>query len=246
MQRFQGKTALITGAGSGIGLATARRLRGEGCHVVAGILDESQRPALGDIDGEVLDVRDPDQWDRALRYVGERHGGLDVLVNAAGICPLATAEETTDQIWRDVMSVNLDGTFQGCRRAIPLLRERGGGAIVNVSSINGIRGNRSMVAYSATKGGIIAMTMALALDHVDDGIRVNCVCPATVDTEMVHQMLNQAANVDEARAAITGKHPIGRMAQPEELAAVIAFLASDDASFMTGLTIPVDGGRSIR
>jgi len=246
MQRFQGKVALVTGAGSGIGLATARRLREEGCAVVAGIVDEDQRAALGDLDGEVLDVRNAEHWDRAIAYAHERHGGLDILVNSAGICPQATAEETTPELWRDVLGVNLEGGFLGCQRAIPAMRERGGGAIVNIASINAIRGNTGMVAYAASKGGVMAMTMALALDHVGDGIRVNCVCPATIDTAMVSDMLAGAADPAAARTAIVAKHPIGRMAQPEEVAAVAVFLASDDASFMTGLALPVDGGRSIR
>ena len=119
-------------------------------------------------------------------------------------------------------------------------------AIVNLASINGIRGNNRLVAYAATKGGVVAMTMSLALDHVAENIRVNCVCPATIETDMVRQMLAEAPDLEAATRSITAKHPIGRMAQPEEVASTIAFLASSDASFMTGLAIPVDGGRSIR
>ncbi|HUU73984.1 MAG TPA: SDR family NAD(P)-dependent oxidoreductase [Burkholderiales bacterium] len=246
MKRFKGKVALVTGAGGGIGLATAKRIAEEGGTVVAGLLDESQRAAIGTLDGVVLDVRSEQAWDAAMDYVAGKYGGLDVLVNNAGISPQATAEETSWEMWDDVMAVNLKGTFIGCKKAIPLMRKRGGGAIVNLASINAIRGNTRLVAYAATKGAVLAMTMSLALDHVSENIRVNCVCPATIETDMVRQMLSEAADLEAATRGITAKHPIGRMAQPEEVASTIAFLASGDASFMTGLAIPVDGGRSIR
>ena len=244
--RFEDKAALVTGAGSGIGLATARRLADEGAAVVAGIFQESQRPALGDLEGIVLDVRDEAAWDAAMTHMRARHGGLDVLVNNAGITRVATAEETDRELWDEVIGVNLEGVFLGCKKAIPLLRRRGGGAIVNVASINGIRGNTRLVAYAASKGGVVAMTMSLALDHIADNIRVNCVCPATIDTDMVREMLEQADDRDLALETLIAKHPIGRIAQPEEVAAVIAHLASSDASFLTGLAIPVDGGRTVR
>ncbi|UCD70334.1 MAG: SDR family oxidoreductase [Betaproteobacteria bacterium] len=244
--RFKGKVVLVTGAGSGIGLATVKRITEEGGTVVAGILDESQRSAISGFDCVLLDVRSENAWDDALDHIGETHGGLDILVNNAGISPQATAEETTWEMWDEVMSVNLKGTFIGCKKAIPLFRKRAGGAIVNLASINAIRGNNRLVAYAATKGGVLAMTMSLALDHVGENIRVNCVCPATIETGMVRQMLAEAPDIEAATGNIVAKHPIGRMAQAEEVASVIAFLASDDASFMTGLAIPVDGGRSIR
>ncbi len=144
------------------------------------------------------------------------------------------------------MAVNLRGSFLGCQKSIPLMRSRGGGAIVNLASINGIRGNRRLVAYAATKGAIISMTMSLALDHAQDNIRVNCICPATIDTEMARGMMAEAPDPALVEKLMIEKHPIGRIARPEEVAATIAFLASEDASFMTGLAIPVDGGRSIR
>mgnify|MGYP001354187232 CR=1 FL=1 len=246
MKRFQRKVALVTGTGSGIGLATARRIVEEGGTAVAGILDESQRAAIGGIDGVVLDVHSEAAWDAAMGYIVRKYGGLDVLVNNAGIGPTATAEETSWEMWDEVMAVNLKGTFMGCKKAIPLMRKRGGGAIVNLASINAIRGNTRLVAYAATKGGVMAMTMSLALDHIGENIRVNCVCPATIETPMVREMLDRAPDLDAATRGIIAKHSIGRMAQPEEVASTIAFLASADASFMTGLAIPVDGGRSIR
>ena len=246
MKRFEGKVVLVTGAGGGIGLATIKRIAQEGGTTVAGILNESQRSVIEEFDGVILDVRSEQGWDDALAHVEQMHGGLDVLVNNAGISPTGTAEETSWELWDEVMAINLKGTFLGCKKAIPLIRKRGGGAIVNLASINAIRGNNRLVAYAATKGGVLAMTMSLALDHIGENIRVNCVCPATIDTDMVRQMVEETGNVDAATRSVIAKHPIGRMAQPEEVASTIAFLASSDASFMTGLAIPVDGGRSIR
>lgn len=246
MKRFDGKVVLVTGAGGGIGLATVKRFAQEGGTVVAGILDASQRPAIKGYDSVLLDVRSEQAWDEALAHVSKNHGGLDVLVNNAGISPTGTAEETSWELWDEVMAINLRGTFMGCKKAIPLIRTRGGGAIVNLASINAIRGNNRLVAYAATKGGVLAMTMSLALDHIGEHIRVNCVCPATIDTDMARGMMRETGNAEAAMQSIIAKHPIGRMAQPEEVASTIAFLASSDASFMTGLAIPVDGGRSIR
>ena len=246
MRRFEGRVALVTGAGSGIGLATARRLAEEGATVVAALEAEGQRAATAGLEAALLDVRDEADWQRVVADVAARHGRLDVLVNNAGVHFHGTAEETGRADWDRIMAVNLYGTFLGCRAAIPELRRGGGGAIVNLASINSIRGNSRMVAYSASKGGVMALTMALALDHSADSIRVNCVCPGSIDTAMVRGLFETAHDPEALRQAMLAKHPIGRMARPEEVAAVIAFLASDDASFMTGLAVPVDGGRSIR
>ena len=246
MKRFKGKVALVTGAGTGIGLATAKRLKEEGAIVVCGVQDEGQRKAVSSMDSVVLDVSREEAWDAAMAHVVKAHGGLDVLVNNAGVGDVGTAEKTDRALWDKVMNVNLWGPFLGCKKAIPLMRARGGGAIVNLASINAIRGNNNMIAYAASKGGVLAMTMSLAMDHARDNIRVNCVCPATIDTPMVQFQVNQAPDRAAALAAMNAKHPIGRIAQPEEVASAIAFLASSDASFMTGLAIPVDGARSIR
>ena len=246
LNRFKDKVILITGAGSGIGLATAERIAQEGGHVIAAIFEESQAAAVSRFQSFRLDVREEAQWDEVFEAISKEHGGIDVLVNCAGISPTGTAEETTQKLWDDVMAINLRGSFLGCKKAIPSMRNRGGGAIVNVSSINGIRGNHRLVAYAATKGAIVSMTMSLALDHTVDKIRVNCVCPATIDTNMARGMLAEAKDVALAEKMIIAKHPLGRMARPEEVASTIAFLACEDASFMTGLAIPVDGGRSVR
>ena len=244
--RFKNKVVLITGAGQGIGLATAKRMASEGATIIAGILDDAQADAVKAYEAIKLDVRHEESWIAAMDSLMMSHGGLDELINNAGISPQATAEETTPEFWDEVMAINLRGSFLGCQKAIPVMRNRGGGAIVNIASINGIRGNRRLVAYAATKGAIVSMTMSLALDHSQDNIRVNCVCPATIDTAMPRGMVAEAPDPALLQRQMIEKHPIGRIGQPEEVASTIAFLASEDASFMTGLAIPVDGGRSIR
>jgi NAD(P)-dependent dehydrogenase (short-subunit alcohol dehydrogenase family) len=246
IERLQDKVALVTGAGSGIGLATARRLAAEGAIVVAAILDESQRSAVAGLDTQLLDVRQEADWDRVMGHVVSVHGGLDVLVNNAGVHRLGTAEATTREIWDAVMEVNLFGTFLGCKKAIPLLRRRGGGAIVNLSSIAGHRGVPGQIAYATTKGAILTLTLALAIDHVGDGIRVNCVCPGATETPIIDQIVASGPDQKTFRADIAARAPMGRMATPKEIAAAIAYLASDDASYTTGIALPVDGGRSGR
>jgi NAD(P)-dependent dehydrogenase (short-subunit alcohol dehydrogenase family) len=246
MNRFAEKVVLVTGASSGIGLATVERIRAEGGTVVAAVRQEPGSPALDAGETVRLDVTDEAGWDDAVAEVLRRHGRLDVLVNNAGARGSGGVEETSLALWRELIDVNLTSVFLGCRAAVPAIRASGGGAIVVVGSITGIRGTERMVAYSASKSGLVAMTASLALDLAPDNIRVNGVAPAAIDTRMVRSMLDEAASQDEAMQRLAAKHPIGRIGRPEEVASVIAFLASADAAFMTGLTIPVDGGRSIR
>ncbi len=180
--RFNDKVALVTGAGSGIGLATVRRLASENATVVAAILDEAQRGEVADLDVVILDVRSEDMWDRVITHLKDTYGGLDILVNNAGINRRGTAERTSYELWSEVMDINAWGTVLGCKKAIPLMRERGDGAIVNLSSINALSGSPNMLAYGASKGAIKTITMTLALEHVTENIRVNCVCPGAVAT----------------------------------------------------------------
>jgi meso-butanediol dehydrogenase/(S,S)-butanediol dehydrogenase/diacetyl reductase len=246
---LSGRIALVTGAASGIGRATAERLAREGVKVVAGVADEGQRADLASsvptFDALVLDVRSEDAWGRAVARIEERHGGLDILVNNAGIHRLASALETTRDIWDEVMEVNLWGTFLGCKAAIPAMRRRGRGAIVNLSSVNAIEGMPGMLAYAVSKGGIRTMTMAIAMEHVGDGIRVNCVCPGPIRTPITEGLATRAPNPEAMWMAMAARQPMHRVGEPEEVAAAITFLASDDASFMTGLSVPVTGGRGI-
>lgn len=245
MKRFANKVVLVTGASTGIGLATVDRIASEGGRIYAGY--RLARPdGAGSAVPVSLDVTSESDWTAAIALVLEKEGRLDVLINNAGIRESGLVEETTLEQWYRLIDVNLTSIFLGCRAAVPALRAAGGGAIVNVGSITGIRGTEAMVAYSASKSGVVSMTSSLALDLAPDNIRVNAVCPSSVETRMVTDWLDSASDSAAARARVLAKHPIGRIGQPHEVASVIAFLASDDASFMTGLSIPVDGGRSIR
>ena len=223
MTRFAGKRALVTGAGSGIGAAVARLLETEDAEVVA-----------ADITGTDvhLDVRDETQVAAVVR-------DLDVLVNVAGIGSTTTAPETPLDVWEDVFAVNARGTFLCCKHAIPTMIARGGGAIVNIASVAAIVGLRNRAAYCASKGAVVALTRALAVDHVADGIRVNVVCPGTVDSPWVRRLVEDAGeSLDELRT----RQPMGRLGLPEEIADAVAYLASDAAAFVTGTTLVIDGG----
>ena len=168
----RGKVALITGAGTGIGKATAKRMSADGAHVIAGIIGDEERTAASDFTQRILDVRLQSNWDAALADCRERFGGIDILVNNAGLLIEGTAEQTDDATWDKIFDVNLKGLFRGCRAVIPEMRQKGGGAIGHL-------------AYSASKGGVTALTRSLATDHAVDGIRVNAVCPGTITTPMV-------------------------------------------------------------
>jgi meso-butanediol dehydrogenase / (S,S)-butanediol dehydrogenase / diacetyl reductase len=249
-ERLKERIALVTGAATGIGRAMAERLAREGATVVAGVADEDQRTELASaalsFDALVLDVRSEADWDRVMTHIETRHDGLDILVNNAGIHRRGTAPETTREVWEEVMAVNLWGTFLGSKFAVAAMRRHGGGVIVNLCSMNALVGAPGATAYSASKGGVLALTPAMAMEHVAEGIRVNCVCPGPVETPIMDAILASMPDPAAARAASEGRVPMGRLGTPEEIAAAIAFLASDDASFMTGSAVTVDGGRTIR
>jgi len=221
--RFAGKRALVTGAGSGIGAAVARLLEGEGAEIVAADLTGT------DVH---LDVRDEAQV-AALAH------DVDVLVNVAGIGSTTNAPETPLDVWEDVFAVNARGTFLCCKHAIPSMITRGGGSIVNVASVAAIVGLRNRAAYCASKGAVVSLTRALAVDHVNDGIRVNAVCPGTVDSPWVRRLVEEAG---ESLDELTARQPLGRLGTPEEIADAVAYLASDAASFVTGSVFVIDGG----
>ena len=236
--RFAGRRALVTGAGSGIGAAVAGALHAEGAEVVladvAGGRAEAVAGELGERASAIgLDVR----HEAAVAAALDRE--LDVLVNVAGIGSTTPAPDTDLEVWEDVFAVNARGTFLCCKHAIPGMRARGGGAIVNMASVAGLVGLRNRAAYCASKGAVIALTRALAVDHVGDGIRVNCVCPGTVDSPWVRRLVE---DVGESIDALRARQPMGRLGQTGEIAEAVLYLASDAAAFVTGTALVIDGG----
>ena len=253
--RLEGKTAIITGAGSGIGQATALAFLDQGANVLAGVYPSGTESDLversagrpGRLATAVADVSTDAGAVRLTAGAMEAFGGIDILVNVAGVVAYGTAGDTTEADWTRQIDVNLKGVWLCTKHALPTMIEQGRGAVVNVASINAIRGNHGLVAYSASKGGVDAMTRAMALDHAAQGVRFNCVCPATIEnTGQVDQSFRATDDPAALRRYLLEKHPMGRLGRPEEVAAAIVFLASDEASFITGVTLPIDGGRSIR
>jgi NAD(P)-dependent dehydrogenase (short-subunit alcohol dehydrogenase family) len=237
--RFEGKNAFVTGAGSGIGEAVARALHAEGASVTLAdvAIDRAHAIAaeLGDdrAAARELDVRNEDAVRDALPP------GLDVLANIAGIGSTTTAPDTPLDVWENVFAVNARGTFLTCKHAIPAMVARGGGSIVNMASIAGVVGLRNRAAYCASKGAVIALTRALAVDHVGAGVRVNAVAPGTVGSPWVQRLVSEAGeSLDDLRA----RQPMGRLGEPDEIAAAVLYLASDAAAFVTGSVLTIDGG----
>ena len=227
---FAGKRALVTGAGSGIGAAVARALAAGGAEVIVADLDPAAVAHELGAQALQLDVRDEAQVAPAMR-------DLDVLVNVAGIGSTTSTPDTTLDVWENVFAVNSRGTFLCCKHAIPGMIARGGGAIVNVASVAALVGLRNRAAYSASKGAVVALTRALAVDHVGDGIRVNAVCPGTVDSPWVRRLVEDAG---ESLDALRARQPLGRLGSPEEIADAVLYLAA--AEFATGTVLVIDGG----
>ncbi|MDP2949309.1 MAG: SDR family oxidoreductase [Chloroflexota bacterium] len=243
--RVVNNVALVTGAASGIGRATALLFAAEGAREA--ILDwnceaggETAR-LIGERGGEAValvgDVSKEEDVAAAVRATVDRFGRLDILVNDAAIEFWGKAADTKVEDWDRVLAVDLRGVFLCCKHAIPRMLEQGSGAIVNIASVNGLVGIPAHAAYNAAKGGIIALTRQMAVDYGPDNIRVNCICPTTTETPMVEAVLTE-----DLRRYLIQQHPLRRLAQPEDVAYAALYLASDEASCLTGVILPVDGG----
>ena len=235
---FAGLTAIITGAGSGIGLEVAKGLKQRGATVFGFDIAAGQMESVATF--IKCDIGDATSVDAAFAEFKKKSNKLDILINNAGIGSLTTVEKETDEIWHKVLNVNVVGTARVSRAAISMLRESKSGAIVNTASIAGTDGIPNRAAYSASKGAVLALTLAMATDHLADGIRVNAVNPATTDTPWVKRLLDQAPDAAAARSALESRQPMGRLVAPSEIANI--FLASPLQASVTGTTISIDGG----
>ena len=255
MDRVKGKVALVTGARRGLGAAISAMLASEGAKVV--LTDrkadgsEEVMKQIADAGGEAVfiehDVTSEDSWNNAIAETLKAYGKLDILVNNAGVGAGQNIEEATLEEWRWVMSINLEGTFMGTQKAIAAMKESGGGSIVNISSIEGLVGESRMVAYDASKAGIVLLSRSAALHCAKNkyNIRVNTVHPGFINTKMVQGFLKAISgdgDVARARAELEAKHPLGHLGEPDDVAYAVLYLASDESKFATGTELVVDGG----
>ena len=244
--RLAGKVALISGGARGMGATEARMFAQEGAKVVIGdVLEDEGRQteaAINESGGECvflrLDVTDESAWEAAVATAVGRFGKLDILVNNAGIARINNVENTSVEEWDLVMDINAKGVFLGSKAAIPAMRDAGGGSIVNISSIAGIVGGRTS-AYTSSKGAVRLLTKSTAIQYARDGIRCNSVHPGVIESPMTQPIM---LNTESGREESAARHPMGRIGQPEDIAFGVLFLASDEASFMTGSELVIDGG----
>ena len=249
--RLKNKIALVTGGGAGIGQATARLFAAEGATVV--VVDKnagSAKTVAAEIGGKALaitaDVSKSTDVQAVIAETISKYGRLDILFNNAGYGITGSVVETSEEDWDALMSVNVRGVFLGCKYAIPHMIKQGGGAIVNTASTTSTAGIKDRAAYVTSKGAVAAMTRAMALDHVHQNIRINCVAPGTVESSYFDKILAAAPDPKAVRQALEVRQPMMRLGRPEEIAKAVLYLASDDASFCTGSTLFADGGWTAR
>jgi NAD(P)-dependent dehydrogenase (short-subunit alcohol dehydrogenase family) len=247
------RIAIITGSAAGIGEASARLFAREGARLVLVDLQEELLSKLVEelekastiVMDIVGDVSSPLLCKSVIDRTMAQFGRLDILFNNAGMVLNGSLVECTEEEWHRTLDVNLKSMYLMCRAAVPVMRRQGGGTIINMSSIAGSAGVANRGAYSVSKAGVIGLTKSLAMDFVKDGIRVNCICPATVDTPSLRQRIADSPNPEEARRAFVARQPMGRLGTPQEIAAMALFLASDDSRYMTGQAIIMDGGMKL-
>jgi NAD(P)-dependent dehydrogenase (short-subunit alcohol dehydrogenase family) len=252
--KLQDRVAVITGAGSGIGRAMALLFAREGAKIVAGDVNGAAAAETADLvraqggqaTSSAVDVTNPEQVQALFKVALNEFGKLDILCNNAGIGSTTNVVDCDPDEWDRVMTVNAKGVFLGCKYAVPIMLEQGGGCIINTASVAGMIGIPERAVYCASKGAVIALTKQVAVEYVEKGIRCNCVCPGTVDSPWVGRLLQGAADPTQARSALEARQPMGRLGKPEEVAAAALYLASDDAAFVTGNTMVLDGGWTAR
>lgn len=253
MGRLENKIALVTGAGAGIGQEIARRFAREGAKVVVVDRDEaaghSTAESIRAAGGHALfiraDLAQTADVQAMFQQTRDHFGGLHILCNIAGTVAQGKVEETSEDEWAFQMGTTLTSVFLCCKYGVPLLRESGNGVIVNMASVAGIMGIVNRAVYSAAKGGVIALTRAMALDYAAEGIRVNCISPATVETPSLRDRIASSPDPVASRKAFEARQPIGRLGTPEDIAAAALYLASDEGSFITGTNLIIDGGMSV-
>lgn len=240
MSRFDGRSVLVTGAASGIGRAMAQQFLAEGAVVFAADLDPSGVPE--GTTGIAADVSDDEAVAAMVRTAVDATGRLDVLCSNAGIGSTSDAVACTADEWDRVFAVNARGVFLGTHHALPHMLAQGSGAIVNTASVAGMVGLKDRAAYCASKGAVIAFTKQVAVQYAGTGVRCNCICPGTVDSPWVQNLLDQAEDPAQRRRDLIARQPVGRLGQPDEIAAAALYLASDAAAFVTGSALVIDGG----
>ena len=251
MGRLDGKVAIVTGAGGGIGRAMVVRFVEEGANVVAADVSEERVRETAELAGdgataEVVDVSQPEQVARLVAAAVERHGKLTTMCNNAAISIPGDVTDVSVEDFDRTIAVNLRGVFLGCKYAVPALLAAGGGSIVNTGSVNSLVAEPFLSAYCASKGGVLMLSKAVALDYAEKGIRCNCLCPGWVDTPINHPHAERMGGLEGVLESLPEWQPIGRQGYPEEIAGAAVYLASDESAFMTGSAFVIDGGMTAR
>lgn len=251
MNRLNNKIAIVTGGASGIGLAIVKRFHSEGAKIIIADLNlEAAQKEAESLGENVLafetNIINSDEIKNLIDFTISKFGRLDILVNNAGIGAASKTPDTTEEIWDKILDVNLKGTFLCMKYAIPLMQENKSGSIINMTSIAALVGLPERAVYSAAKGGILSLTRAAAIDHVSEGIRINCIAPGTVDTPWIHRITNSYDDPVAARNNMIARQPHGRLVAPEEIAAMAAYLASDESKSTIGSVMVVDGGMTAK